>query len=130
MNKNFVKSLVLSSFLVIGLVSNECCGMDVKTLVGDLAKDPSNKTKLTELVKLLVDPITGKKCASQLIDDIEEVQVGKKQKGCFKKISCMISDLYYDWGGGYQCIHEVNYYVDGAYDGFFGPYIFGDEKCS
>lgn len=122
MMKKLFFSLVLC-FGIAGMMCEDVRGMeDVKSLVSDLAKDPTNHDTLENLVDALVDKENGSSRTDEAISVLSNIHVDEQYKTALDKIDCMIGLISSDWYEGYRKIHPVEYYVDGALNGEFGPY--------
>ncbi len=122
MIKKFVKCLVFCSCLAFGLFNGDCCGMDVKDLIPQIAENPDDNGKLIMLVSELTNEKTGSDNTDVAIDVAQSIDVREELKPAFEKIVCMIFGVAHDWCCGYKRMHFPEYYIEGAKSGKFGPY--------
>lgn len=117
--KNFVLGLAVCGCLT---VCDGVRGMDnISGLVSDLAQDPSNSVRLTELVTELVDQENGFDNSLRANECVIRSQVALKNKDDFSKVCCMIDAILRDWLTR-DCVESLKFYINGAKTGKFGPF--------
>lgn len=123
-----IKKLILGLALFLGCISQDAMGME--SLVSDIAKDPTNRDKLKNLVVALVDKSEGASRTEAVISILSGIQIDERDRVDLDKIDCMIGIVSSDWYEGCRKIHSVDYYVDGALNGEFGPYdLYSGKVC-
>lgn len=122
-----IKKLILGMAVctsVFGMICEDVIGMEyVKSLISDLAKNPSDREKLTVLVQCLIDEHSGNDNTYQAIDVAGTIEIPQQSSLIFDRIVCMVFSIAHDWCCGYNRLHTSDYYIGGVTVGKFGPYL-------
>ncbi len=117
------RSLIIFGYMISIMDVEKIQAMsEIQQLVNEVAQNPTDTTRLQPLVEALIDEENGSSRTEDAIKALKSIQVAEQYKESFDHVDCMIWEIYENWGGGYKRINFINYYIDGALNGRFGPY--------
>jgi len=123
---------ILCGLMVLGCISGNCWGMKaemleqskIRSLVSDVAVFPEDSADLRSLVCMLLDTNNGQKNSEMAIECCDSWKFDNNIK--LEQVACMLQTVLRDWSD-YGYVMSVDYYINGAFSGKFGPYNIPDE---